>query len=98
VIGCAVQGGLPEYGMLELRAGAALIVLVDVAGEPGAWARPPVAGGRNMDHLCIATGHWDERAMRAHLAATMLRSRKRTSMAALAAKASPSTSATRPAI
>ena len=69
VIGCTVEGGLPEFGMFELRAGAALIVLVDVAGEAGAWARPPVAGGRNMDHLCIATGHWDERAMRAHLAA-----------------------------
>jgi catechol 2,3-dioxygenase-like lactoylglutathione lyase family enzyme len=69
VIGCAVAGGPPEYGMLELRAGAALIVLVDVAGEPGAWARPSVAGGRNMDHLCIATGPWDEQAMRDHLAA-----------------------------
>ena len=68
VIGCTVEGGLPQYGMYELRAGAALIVLVDVAGEPGAWARPPVAGGRNMDHLCIATGPWDEQAMREHLA------------------------------
>lgn len=69
VIGCAVEGRLPEYGMLQLRAGAALIDLVDISGEAGAWGRPEVAGGRNMDHVCIATGAWDEAAMRAHLAA-----------------------------
>ena len=55
--------------MLQLRAGAALIDLVDIAAEEGAWARPPAAGGRNMDHVCLATGPWDEAAMRAHLAA-----------------------------
>jgi glyoxylase I family protein len=69
VIGCALEGALPEYGMLQLRAGAALIDLVDISGEAGAWGRPPVAGGRNMDHLCLATGPWDEAALRAHLAA-----------------------------
>ena len=79
VIGCAVEGGLPEFGMYELRAGAALIVLVDVAGEPGAWARPPVAGGRNMDHLCIATGPWDSRRCAPISPPTASRSRRRTS-------------------
>jgi catechol 2,3-dioxygenase-like lactoylglutathione lyase family enzyme len=69
VIGCSVENALPEYGMLQLRAGAALIDLVDIGGEEGAWARPPVEGGRNMDHVCIATGPWDEAALRAHLAA-----------------------------
>jgi glyoxylase I family protein len=69
VIGCTLEGALPQYGMLQLRAGAALIDLVDISGEAGAWGRPPVAGGRNMDHLCLATGPWDEAAMRAHLAA-----------------------------
>jgi len=69
VLGCTVDGALPEYGMLQLRTGAALIDLVDIGVEEGAWARPPVAGGRNMDHVCIATGPWDEAAMRAHLAA-----------------------------
>ena len=69
VVGCTIENALPQYGMLQLRAGAALIDLVDVAGEEGAWARPPVPGGRNMDHVCIATGRWDEAAMRAHLAA-----------------------------
>ena len=68
VIGCTVEGALPQYGMLQLRAGAALIDLVDISGAEGEWGRPPVAGGRNMDHVCIATGPCDEQAMRAHLA------------------------------
>jgi glyoxylase I family protein len=69
VIGCTVDNALPQYGMLQLRAGAALIDLVDIAREEGAWARPPAAGGRNMDHVCLATGPWEEAALRAHLAA-----------------------------
>lgn len=69
VIGCTVERRLAQYGMLQLRAGAALIDLVDVGAEEGAWGRPEVAGGRNVDHVCIATGPWDEAAMRAHLAA-----------------------------
>ena len=45
VLGCTVEGALPQYGMLQLRAGAALIDLVDVAAPEASWARPPVAGG-----------------------------------------------------
>lgn len=67
VIGCTVDRALPAYGMLQMRAGAALIDLVDIGSEAGAWARPQVPGGRNMDHVCIATGSWDEAEMRAHL-------------------------------
>ena len=69
VLGCSVDRALPQYGMLQLRAGAALIDLVDTGTEEGAWAKPPVAGGRNMDHVAIATGPWNEAEMRAHLAA-----------------------------
>jgi glyoxylase I family protein len=69
VIGCTVENALPQYGMLQLRAGGALIDLVDIAAEEGAWARPEAAGGRNLDHVCLATGPWDEAALRAHLAA-----------------------------
>jgi len=68
VLGCTVERNFPQYGMLQLRAGAALIDLVDITAAEGAWAKPPTAGGRNMDHVCIATGRWDEAAMRAHLA------------------------------
>ena len=69
VLGCTVDNRLPQYGMLQLRAGGALIDLVDIGSTEGAWGRPEIAGGRNMDHVCIATGAWDEAAMRAHLAA-----------------------------
>jgi len=67
VVGCSVDRSLPQFGMLQMRAGVALIDLVDIGSEAGAWGRPDVAGGRNVDHVCIATGPWDEAAMRAHL-------------------------------
>lgn len=67
VLGCSVDRALPEYGMLQLRAGASLIDLVDIGSEEGAWARPETEGGRNMDHVCLSTGLCEEQAMRAHL-------------------------------
>lgn len=68
VIGCTVDRSLPEYGMLQLRAGASLIDLVDIGSAEGEWGRPEIEGGRNMDHVCITTGPCDSQAMRAHLA------------------------------
>jgi catechol 2,3-dioxygenase-like lactoylglutathione lyase family enzyme len=68
VVGCTVDRELPQYGMAQLRAGRSLIDLVDVSSEEGAWGRPPVEGGRNMDHVCIATGGFEPEQMRAHLA------------------------------
>ena len=68
VLGCTVDRALPEYGMLQLRAGSSLIDLVDIRSKEGEWAQPEVEGGRNMDHVCIATGPCEEQAMRAHLA------------------------------
>jgi catechol 2,3-dioxygenase-like lactoylglutathione lyase family enzyme len=68
VIGCSVDRQLPQYGMLQLRAGVSMIDLVDVSGEEGAWARPPVEGGRNMDHVCLATCGFDVEELRKHLA------------------------------
>ena len=68
VLGCSVDRALPEFGMLQLRAGASLIDLVDIGSREGEWARPEMEGGRNMDHVCIATGPCTEQAMRAHLA------------------------------
>jgi glyoxylase I family protein len=68
VVGCSVDRELPEYGMLQLRAGASLIDLVDTSGDEGAWGRPPVEGGRNMDHVCLATRGFEPDELRAHLA------------------------------
>ena len=67
VLGCTVDRALPEYGMLQLRAGASLIDLVDIGSKEGEWGRPEIEGGRNMDHVCIATGPCEEQAMPAHL-------------------------------
>ena len=68
VLGCTVEEQLPQYGMLQLRAGSALIDLVDISVPEASWAKPPVAGGRNLDHLCLALGAHDEGALRRHLA------------------------------
>ena len=69
VVGCTLDRRLAQYGMLQLRVGSALIDLVDIGSKEGAWGRPDVAGGRNVDHVCIATGPWNEAEMRAHLEA-----------------------------
>jgi glyoxylase I family protein len=68
-LGCSVRSRLPQYGMVELNAGASQIDLVDAADPAGAWADPAGQGGRNVDHLCLAIGPHDEAALRAHLAA-----------------------------
>lgn len=69
VVGCSVDRELPEYGMLQLRAGASLIDLVDIGSDEGAWGKPPIEGGRNMDHVCIATTGFEPERLRAHLSA-----------------------------
>jgi len=68
VLGCKVEDRLPQFGMLQLRAGCALIDLVDISVPHAAWARPPVARGRNVDHVCLALGPHDEAKLRRHLA------------------------------
>jgi glyoxylase I family protein len=67
VLGCSVDRALPQFGMLQLRAGKSLIDLVDIGSSEGDWARPEIEGGRNMDHVCIATAGCTQEAMRAHL-------------------------------
>ena len=67
VIGCTVDNDLPQFGMRQLRAGAALIDLVNIGSDEGAWARPEVAGGRNVDHVALGLGPADPEAVRRHL-------------------------------
>jgi glyoxylase I family protein len=68
VVGATEEKSLRQFGMVQLRAGASMIDLVDAGSEPGEWARPPVDGGRNMDHLCLEIGPVTKAAMDAHLA------------------------------
>ena len=69
VLGCQHGYSYAHIGMEQVWAGNALIVLWDTAHPGAARAVPPVAGGRNMDHLCIATTPCAPDEMRAHLAA-----------------------------
>ena len=67
VVGATEEHSLRQFGMVQLRAGASMIDLVDAASEKGEWARPKVDGGRNMDHLCLEIGPVTKAAMEAHL-------------------------------
>src|SRR5258706_15238955 len=68
-LGCAFEKWQPELGLLQLRAGAALIDLVTLDGELGReGGAGPGAEGHNLDHFCVRLERFDEAALRAHLA------------------------------
>jgi len=70
VLGCRVERRLDEIGLVQLRAGSALIDLVPVDSELGrAGGEAPGRGGRNLDHFCFSVRPFDEPALRAHLVA-----------------------------
>ena len=69
VLGCVPGYSYPALGMEQVWAGSALIVLWDTTHPGAANARPKVSGGKNVDHLCIATSPFAADDMRAHLAA-----------------------------
>ena len=70
VLGCREERRIEALGLVQLRAGSALIDLVDVAGALGKLGGgPPGDSGRNMDHVALRLGAFDERALRAELSA-----------------------------
>jgi len=70
VLGCHEEKWQPEFGLLQLRAGDALIDLVTLAGPLGAaGGAGPGKEGRNLDHFCLRLDSFDEGRLRAHLAA-----------------------------
>ena len=69
VLGCVPGYSYPALGMEQVWCGSALIVLWDTTDPGAVSAIPPVAGGRNVDHVCIATSPFDPAALRAHLSA-----------------------------
>jgi len=70
VLGCTVERQQDEIGLVQLRAGRALLDLIPVDGPLGrAGGAPPGAGGRNLDHFCLRIEPFDEAGIRAHLAA-----------------------------
>ncbi|MGI4717538.1 MAG: VOC family protein [Janthinobacterium lividum] len=68
VLGCPVERRQDAIGLVQLRAGHALIDLVPVDGKLGReGGAAPGAGGRNLDHLCLRVEPFDEAAIRRHL-------------------------------
>lgn len=67
VLGCVDGYSYPTLGMEQVWCGSSLIVLWDTTHEGAASAIPPVSGGRNVDHVCIALSPFNHDAMRAHL-------------------------------
>jgi glyoxylase I family protein len=55
VLGCTVERTVAEgVGLTQLRAGEALIDLVNIDSQPGqTGGAAPSQEGRNMDHLCL---------------------------------------------
>lgn len=67
VLGCKPGYSYPSVAMEQVWAGSSLIVLQDISRPEAAKARPPVEGGRNMDHVCISIGPYDVDELRAHM-------------------------------
>jgi len=68
-LGCAVERRQEGIGLIQLRAGDALIDLVPVGGKLGrAGGAPPGREGRNVDHFCLRVEPFDEASLREHLA------------------------------
>jgi glyoxylase I family protein len=69
VLGCKLERGPGELGLLQLRAGDSLIDLIDISGKLGGSGVAPAPSAPNMDHVCLQVQPWDEAAILEHLAA-----------------------------
>jgi catechol 2,3-dioxygenase-like lactoylglutathione lyase family enzyme len=70
VLGCAEVRRQDGIGLVQLRAGSAMLDLVPVDGKLGRMGgAAPGREGRNVDHVCFRVEPFDEAAIRAHLAA-----------------------------
>ncbi|MFE0500774.1 VOC family protein [Lysobacter soli] len=74
VLGCTIERRQEAIGLIQLRAGASLIDLVDVDGTLGRkGGAAPGQEGHNMDHLCLRVEPFDVDAIVAHLTAHEVR-------------------------
>ena len=69
IIGCTLERETStKIGLTQLRAGNALIDIVDVAGELGkAGGAAPGPTGNNLDHFCLQIEPFDEAELVAYL-------------------------------
>ena len=69
-LGCPVEKVQAGLGLVHIRAGSALIDLVDIAGTLGReGGRAPEAEGRNLDHFCLRVEPFEPDAILKRLAA-----------------------------
>jgi glyoxylase I family protein len=70
VLGCGEVRRQDDIGLMQLRAGSAMLDLVPVDGKLGRMGgAAPGVEGRNVDHVCFRVEPFDAAAIRAHLAA-----------------------------
>ena len=72
ILGCPIERELPELGLIQLRAGAALIDIVPVDSELGRMGGDAPQsdhkdGGRNVDHFALKLRSFDAESLRAYL-------------------------------
>jgi len=67
VLGFRVSAEMPQWGMTEMRAGDAHIVLVDAQSKEGSWAASPQGRGENVHHFCLRLAQFDEGDLRRRL-------------------------------
>ena len=68
VLGCTVEREL-QIGLIQLRAGSALIDIVPVTsalGQVGGSPPPTENSGRNLDHFCLRIEPFEAATLRAH--------------------------------
>lgn len=69
-LGCTIEKQRDDLGLIQLRAGNALIDLVPVQGKLGQkGGAAPGAEGRNLDHFCLWVDPFDDRQIHSLLAA-----------------------------
>jgi glyoxylase I family protein len=70
VLGCFEVRRQDAIGLVQLRAGSAMLDLVPVEGKLGRiGGAAPGREGRNVDHVCFRVEPFDAAAIHAHLAA-----------------------------
>ena len=68
VLGCRLERGPGKGKLAQMRAGQALIDLLDAAGPLGRQAGDrPDHKAPTMDHVCLQVQPWDAEAIQAHL-------------------------------
>ncbi|WP_373355684.1 VOC family protein [Pseudoroseicyclus sp. CXY001] len=66
VLSCRPGYSFPHLAMEQVWCGPQLIVLVDITDPKAAAMVPKVAGGRNVDHVCLNITATSREVLRAH--------------------------------